>query len=79
MIVTGGENVIPAEIEEVLLRHADVVDAAAVGRADSEWQEAVAAVVVLREGVDGRRGGAPAPLLRGARRLQGPEAVRVRR
>ncbi len=50
VIVTGGENVVPAEIEEVLLRHADVVDAAAVGRADAEWQEAVAAVVVLREG-----------------------------
>ena len=52
MIVTGGENVIPAEIEEVLLRHDDVVDAAAIGRADSEWQEAVAAVVVLRDGAD---------------------------
>ena len=50
LIVTGGENVIPAEVEEVLLRHDDVVDAAAVGRADAEWQEAVAAVVVLREG-----------------------------
>ena len=49
LIVTGGENVIPAEVEEVLLRHDDVVDAAAVGRADAEWQEAVAAVVVLRE------------------------------
>jgi O-succinylbenzoic acid--CoA ligase len=52
MIVTGGETVIPAEIEEVLLRHPDVLDAAAVGRTDSEWQEAVAAVVVLRDGVE---------------------------
>ena len=50
MIVTGGENVIPAEIEEVLMRHDDVLDAAAVGRPDSEWQEAVAAVMVLRDG-----------------------------
>ena len=50
VIVTGGENVIPAEIEEVLMRHGAVADAAAVGRADDEWQEAVAAVVVLREG-----------------------------
>ena len=41
MIVTGGENVMPAEIEEVLLRHPDVADAAAVGRPDEEWQEAV--------------------------------------
>ncbi len=52
VIVTGGENVIPAEVEEVLLRHPDVVDAAAIGRADAEWQEVVAAVVVLRSGAD---------------------------
>ena len=49
VIVTGGENVLPTEVEEVLLRHPDVADAAAVGRADSEWQEAVTAVVVLRD------------------------------
>ena len=48
VIISGGENVIPAEIEEVLLRHEDVLDAAAVGRPDSEWQEAVVAVVVPR-------------------------------
>ncbi|HMC07516.1 MAG TPA: o-succinylbenzoate--CoA ligase [Solirubrobacterales bacterium] len=52
VIVTGGENVLPAEVEEVLLRHPDVTDAAAVGRADTEWQEAVAAVVVLRHGAE---------------------------
>jgi O-succinylbenzoic acid--CoA ligase len=52
VIVTGGENVVPAEIEEVLLRHPAVADAAAVGRADSEWQEAVTAVVVLRNGAE---------------------------
>jgi O-succinylbenzoic acid--CoA ligase len=50
VIVTGGENVLPAEVEEVLLRHPAVADAAAVGRDDPEWQEAVEAVVVLRDG-----------------------------
>ncbi|HXF01077.1 MAG TPA: o-succinylbenzoate--CoA ligase [Solirubrobacterales bacterium] len=50
LIVSGGENVVPAEIEAVLLRHPDVADAAAVGRADAEWQQAVEAVVVLRDG-----------------------------
>jgi O-succinylbenzoic acid--CoA ligase len=52
VIVTGGENVLPAEVEEVLLRHPAVADAAAVGRADSEWQEAVTAVVVIRNGAE---------------------------
>jgi o-succinylbenzoate---CoA ligase len=51
VIVTGGENVVPTEVEEVLLRHPSVADAAAVGRSDPEWQEAVSAVVVLRDGV----------------------------
>ena len=50
VIVSGGENVLPVEVEEVLLRHPQVLDAAAVGRADPEWQEAVTAVVVLRDG-----------------------------
>ena len=50
VIVSGGESVVPAEVEEVLRRHPAVVDAAAVGRADAEWQEAVAAIVVLRDG-----------------------------
>jgi o-succinylbenzoate---CoA ligase len=50
MIVSGGENVIPAEVEEVLLRHPEVADAAVVGREDPEWQQAVTAVVVLESG-----------------------------
>ena len=49
-IVSGGENVAPAEVEEVLLGHRAVVDAAVFGRSDPEWGEAVVAVVVLRAG-----------------------------
>ena len=49
MIVTGGENVLPDEVEAVLLRHPDVAEAAVIGRADPEWQEAVTAVIVLRD------------------------------
>lgn len=50
LIVSGGENVVPAEVEEVLLRHPEVADAAVIGREDPEWQQAVTAVVVLESG-----------------------------
>ncbi|MFN8161276.1 MAG: o-succinylbenzoate--CoA ligase [Solirubrobacterales bacterium] len=50
MIVSGGENVVPAEVEKVLSSHPEVLDAAVVGREDPEWQQAVTAIVVLRNG-----------------------------
>ena len=50
MVISGGENVYPAEIEDVLHAHPDVVEAAVVGVPDERWGEACAAFVVLREG-----------------------------
>ena len=50
VIVRGGENMSPGEIEDVLLEHAAVQDAAVVGIPDEQWGEGVAAVVVLRGG-----------------------------
>ena len=52
MIVTGGENVAPAEVEAVLLQHPAVVDAAVFGRTDAEWGQAVTAAVVLAAGAE---------------------------
>lgn len=50
VIVRGGENMSPGEIEDVLLDHAAVADAAVVGIPSEQWGEAVAAVVVLKSG-----------------------------
>ena len=50
MIISGGSNIYPREIEEVLLRHPAVAECSVVGRAHPEWGEEVVAFVVLRAG-----------------------------
>ncbi|MEU1165961.1 fatty acid--CoA ligase family protein [Streptomyces sp. NPDC005921] len=50
-IIRGAENIAPAEIEDVLLGHPDVLDAVVVGLPDEEWGQRIEAVVVLRDGV----------------------------
>jgi acyl-CoA synthetase (AMP-forming)/AMP-acid ligase II len=51
VIVSGGENVYSAAVEQVLCAHPAVVEAAVVGVPDARWGEAVHAAVVLRPGV----------------------------
>ncbi|HEY2398234.1 MAG TPA: AMP-binding protein [Solirubrobacteraceae bacterium] len=51
-IVSGGENVSPAEVEAVLEAHPQVLEAAVLGSPDERWGEAVTALVVAREGVE---------------------------
>jgi long-chain acyl-CoA synthetase len=50
MIVSGGENIYPAELESQLAGHPDVVDVAVIGVPDDRWGEAVKALVVRRPG-----------------------------
>ncbi|MCA2010183.1 AMP-binding protein [Cereibacter sphaeroides] len=52
MIITGGENVYPTEVEAVLGQHPSVRDVAVVGVADDRWGERVEAAVVLRDGAE---------------------------
>ncbi|QGG41585.1 class I adenylate-forming enzyme family protein [Aeromicrobium yanjiei] len=51
-IIRGAENIAPAEIEEVLLRHEAVLDVAVVGVPDEEWGQRIEAAAVIRPGVD---------------------------
>ena len=50
MIISGGENIYPAEIEDSLRRHPKVADVGVIGRPDEKWGEAVKAIVVVKEG-----------------------------
>lgn len=50
MIISGGENIYPAEIENALAGHPDIADVAVIGVPDARWGEAVKAFIVLRPG-----------------------------
>ena len=50
MVISGGENIFPAEVEAVLARHPAVAEVAVIGRPDPVWGEAVHAVIRLAEG-----------------------------
>jgi acyl-CoA synthetase (AMP-forming)/AMP-acid ligase II len=50
MIVSGGENVYPREVEDVLFQHPAVADVAVIGVPDERWGEAVKAIVVRKDG-----------------------------
>ena len=51
LIISGGENVYPAEVERILLESSSIQDACVVGRPDARWGEIVVAAIVLRAGV----------------------------
>lgn len=51
MIVTGGENVYPAEVENALFSHEAIADVAVIGVPNKKWGESVKAIVVLKPGI----------------------------
>jgi acyl-CoA synthetase (AMP-forming)/AMP-acid ligase II len=55
MIITGGENVYPSEVENVVGSHPKVKDVAVIGVPDPKWGEAIKAVVILHDGVESCR------------------------
>jgi long-chain acyl-CoA synthetase len=52
MIVSGGENIYPAEVENCLMSHPDIADVAVIGVPDDRWGESVLAIVVPAAGTD---------------------------
>ena len=79
VVISGGENISTVEVEQALLAHDAVVDAAVIGVPDEKWGERPKAFVVLKPGADGDRGGAARPRARPHRPLQGAAGGRVRR
>ncbi len=76
-IIRGGENIAPAEIEEVLLRHPDVAQCAVVGLPDDEWGQRIAAVVVPRPGATVEAADIQAFARRSLRGSKTPEVVSI--
>ena len=79
MIVTGGENVYSAEVENAIASHPAVAQVAVIGIPHERWGEAVHAIVVLYPGRDRDRGGAHRARPPEHRRVQGAQERRVPR
>ena len=83
MIISGGENIYCAEVENVLAAHPEIVEVAVIGRAHQKWGEVPVAVVVLRSSLAGTNRPAPEPpdldefLTARLARYKHPKAVEV--
>jgi fatty-acyl-CoA synthase len=72
MIISGGENIYPAEVERLLVAHPEIVEGAVIGRADPKWQEVPVAYVVRRAGCTLEAGALEAYLLTQLARFKVP-------
>ncbi|HEY5211136.1 MAG TPA: AMP-binding protein [Stellaceae bacterium] len=74
LIISGGSNVYPREVEEVLLRHPAVLEVSVIGRPHPDWGEEVAACVVLRPGAVASEAELDATCLSAIARFKRPRA-----
>ena len=77
MIISGGSNIYPREIEEVLLRHPDVLECSVIGRAHADWGEVPIAFVVTRPGTTVATDALDALCLDNIARFKRPREYRV--
>jgi acyl-CoA synthetase (AMP-forming)/AMP-acid ligase II len=77
MIISGGENVYSAEVENALYKHPDVAECAVIGVPDDEWGERVHAVVRLKDGAEPDEASLSEHCQHPHRRLQAPPILRV--
>lgn len=76
LIISGGSNIYPREVEEVLLRHSAVAEVSVVGLRDREWGEIVVAFVVGKEGEKIETGDLDALCTRELARFKRPKQYR---
>lgn len=77
VIISGGSNVYPREVEEILLRHEGVLECSVIGRPHADWGEEIVAFVVPKPGADVREADLDALCLEHIARFKRPKAYRM--
>jgi long-chain acyl-CoA synthetase len=77
VIISGGSNVYPREVEEILLRHVGVLECSVIGRPHPDWGEEVVAFIVAKSGADVREADLDSLCLQHIARFKRPKAYRM--